>query len=442
MTQAEIIRHPDQVLYDVIRHVTNDVAVPLYLIPLVEGLSEIQITAPLAQFDEAKAGTFLDSASPKSIYIGEVRIDIGNGHNIVVRRRMEGQQHDIIVLNSFANHSKTSEDFIKSGHVALRIFSSIVERLGSRGVPESTDVAATWVESHIKPIQQLEIVHHKIVEDLFVHRKRLEEDIANQRTRLEIESKSRLDSEQQRLSAEFEAKRAQLERDKQDLTTEIQTREQALEDRAKHIDDVDAKSARRKIRADLSQKFSDRAAKFELTTGTISLRTNVRVVAWIAAIFFATIEIILIFVTDFGPVDTLLRSMVQSFAGIGFAATVVFLIRWENRWFQAHADEEFYLKRLELDFDRASWLVEMSLEYAKERGTDLPPELLTKLSRGLFDHEQQQATALHPADQLASALLGSSAEAQLELANGSKLRLDRKGIRQLKKAEAAPPEAE
>jgi hypothetical protein len=39
---------------------------------------------------------------------------------------------------------------------------------------------------------------------------------------------------------------------------------------------------------------------------------------------------------------------------LAFTATAVFYLRWNNAWFQQHAQEEFRLKQLELDFDRAS----------------------------------------------------------------------------------------
>ena len=81
----------------------------------------------------------------------------------------------------------------------------------------------------------------------------------------------------------------------------------------------------------------------------------------------------------------------------------------------------------------------MSLEYAQERKADIPPELLSKLSRGLFDYHRESAPALHPADQLASALLGSASEAHVQLPNGSHINFDRKGIGQLGKQPVGSP---
>jgi hypothetical protein len=51
------------------------------------------------------------------------------------------------------------------------------------------------------------------------------------------------------------------------------------------------------------------------------------------------------------------------------------------------------------------------------------------------EREAGRLSVLHPADQLASALLGASAEAQIELPNGSSLRMDRRAIRKLRQSD-------
>jgi hypothetical protein len=117
----------------------------------------------------------------------------------------------------------------------------------------------------------------------------------------------------------------------------------------------------------------------------------------------------------------------------GLVSTAVFYIRWSNRWFEQHASEEFRLKRLSLDLDRASWLVETAMEWKDHKGTEIPNVLVERLSAGLFEPEKPKEAPLHPADQLASALLGASAEATIEVPGGSKIRLDRKGLRALQK---------
>ena len=93
----------------------------------------------------------------------------------------------------------------------------------------------------------------------------------------------------------------------------------------------------------------------------------------------------------------------QVVLGLAFGSTSVFYIRWSNRWFERHAKEEFRLKRYEIDLDRASWLVEMALEWKAEKGTEIPDSLLDKLANNLYAEDREEAVDLHPADQVASA---------------------------------------
>jgi hypothetical protein len=122
----------------------------------------------------------------------------------------------------------------------------------------------------------------------------------------------------------------------------------------------------------------------------------------------------------------------QLLLGIGFGSLVVYFIKWNNSWFQRHADEEFRLKRLEIDVDRASWIVEMALEW-KERGhSEIPLPLIEKLSANIFETGDRRPEEKSPADQLASAILGESAKLKLMTTFGE-IELDRKGIKELKK---------
>lgn len=82
-----------------------------------------------------------------------------------------------------------------------------------------------------------------------------------------------------------------------------------------------------------------------------------------------------------------------------------------NRWFEKYAKIEFFLKQLQLDFERASWVVETSLEWRKELdGSVLPEVLLNSLTKNLFSDTShgEEEQLLHPTDQVLSALLGNA----------------------------------
>lgn len=102
-----------------------------------------------------------------------------------------------------------------------------------------------------------------------------------------------------------------------------------------------------------------------------------------------------------------------------------------NTWAQQHAEEEFRLKQLEVDLDRASWVVEMAFEWDESKDNPIPQNLLDTLSANLFgDSTKSTDHSLTPGDAVARALTGlHGTSAELELPGG-KFRIDRKGMRQ------------
>jgi hypothetical protein len=114
---------------------------------------------------------------------------------------------------------------------------------------------------------------------------------------------------------------------------------------------------------------------------------------------------------------------------IMFVSTAYFFIRWNNQWFQRHANEEFRLKRMELDIDRASWFVEMAFEWKDEKGEEIPVELIERLTHGLFGDDRGDHP-VEPADSLANALIGA-ARFKVKLADGMEVEYDRKGVEKL-----------
>ncbi len=117
-----------------------------------------------------------------------------------------------------------------------------------------------------------------------------------------------------------------------------------------------------------------------------------------------------------------------------FAAAVIYYIRWNDRWFQQHADEEFRLKRLDLDIDRASWVVEMALEWKEEKGSDIPKELIDRLSRNLFTEGEVREPIRHPSEDMLSKVLGASSGLRLQIPGLGEATFNRRGLQALKQA--------
>ncbi len=116
---------------------------------------------------------------------------------------------------------------------------------------------------------------------------------------------------------------------------------------------------------------------------------------------------------------------------LGFFGLLFYFIRWQDRWAQTHAVEEFRLKHLELDGIRAGWLVEVLLEWQRETKSEVPAELIRKLGAGLFDQVGEAQIATHPVEDIVAALLGNSSSLQVDLPGG-KATFDRKTIDRVK----------
>jgi hypothetical protein len=83
-------------------------------------------------------------------------------------------------------------------------------------------------------------------------------------------------------------------------------------------------------------------------------------------------------------------------------ATLIYYLKWNDRWFREHAEGEFASKRYKSDMLRASWLAELVSERAQAKQPDLPPELLEAFTQNLFRGSTPLAEAEHPFEQLTS----------------------------------------
>ena len=254
----------------------------------------------------------------------------------------------------------------------------------------------------------------------------------------------RITESEQRLSAQFDSRKAELEKEVETRKASLDEYHKRLEARSAELDAKDSQHARRQLRKDLKEELKQRATTFSLTEGTRGLRrpVNIFTIALIAIfgigfVAFSFVAGVLAFRPDATAQEITVASLRSLAFGIGFGLTSVYYIRWQQNWFDKHAVEEFQQKRFDLDLDRASWLVETALDWRTQTDQPMPSLMMERLSEGLFAKEGKSEEVVHPSDQLASALLGASAEAELQVPGGSKLRLDRKGIKRLQDGEAS-----
>jgi hypothetical protein len=176
-----------------------------------------------------------------------------------------------------------------------------------------------------------------------------------------VEQTTALEQAKLRLADETAAERESLRKEHESRLEGLRREGESLEARRKELDDRDYMHARRGIRNDLRELIKAREQKFSLT-GTRRLRRPVHVA--MILLLAGLLVVNGIYLKEIANLDIASSSIQvllwafgkQSIAVIAFIATLLFYVRWMNRWFEQHAAAEFLLKQFELDIDRASWV--------------------------------------------------------------------------------------
>jgi hypothetical protein len=83
-------------------------------------------------------------------------------------------------------------------------------------------------------------------------------------------------------------------------------------------------------------------------------------------------------------------------ASVTLVTTFVYYLKWNDRWFREHAENEFAAKQYQADILRASWVAELVSEWQAEANSDLPAELVTAFTRNLFRETGGARESEHP----------------------------------------------
>ena len=270
---------------------------------------------------------------------------------------------------------------------------------------------------------RLEELTEKLINQNEAYRRNLDQE--------HLDHKSKLDKEHELLKAE-------LKQERDELLIEVQEQRQELEKKVKKLDDRDSKHSRRQLRNDIKEELKNRSKSFNLTQSTNLKRLPIHMlfmtlISLLLVCGVVTSRMIGIDESSGNKQDDIYISIRLAMIIISFVVTVIFYIRWNDQWAQTHANEEFRLKRLDLDIDRASWVVEMAMEWKEDKGTELPRELLERLSQNLFVDNIKSDLTKHPYEDVIKTLLNVSAEAKIPLPGGGKLKIDKKGMKTLAK---------
>ncbi|RWF50675.1 MAG: hypothetical protein EOS46_02860 [Mesorhizobium sp.] len=283
------------------------------------------------------------------------------------------------------------------------------------------------IKSHQNMLAQLQNTATRVTENIAEAHVRLENEFAKRA--------SQLDEDVQKRAAKLE-ETAEAER------KSLREREDALVVRSRDLDERDNTTARRAQHATLKSRIAERGSKFVITQETKKARLPIHLGASAAcAVILGFLVYYASAITSL-PADASVALIVAtSVKPVGLTVALLGLVawylRWMNRWFERHADTEFYLKQFELDIDRANWVVETALEWKEKQEKAIPEGLLDSISRNLFTKTERDEDAdMHPADYLASAILGRASGVTLKLP-GAEVAMTGKDIRKLQKDDAA-----
>lgn len=401
-----------------------------FKLPIASGEEFFEIKSP----DKNKTLASVFNAKEMMVeYIGASFLPQSSQQKLKIKiERKQDHLYDILKVVDIQGYG------VPSNETVVHLMCAIIQEFGKsdKGIALSflPPEYQKFYEARELTLQKMELISSNLIKNTEDYRAKKDQDY----DRKVNELNEQIGKQKKELDQDYFKKLDELAKKESDLNSRLKDKEDKLQFKLQEIDDRESKHARRQIREDLKKELQSRNSKFELTLGTRKLR---RSIFWfsIVLLFLFGSGSVFCFVETFkmlgekrSNLEMIVILVKQLLTTVAFGATAIFFIRWNNLWFQQHAQEEFRLKRLELDIDRASWVVEMALEWQELKGGQIPNELIDKLTKNLFNEDTPvQQQELHPADHLASAILGSSAEVKLKSANGSEVCIDRKGLKQL-----------
>ena len=271
----------------------------------------------------------------------------------------------------------------------------------------------------------------------------LNEDLVRQSTDFRQKLEDQYDTKVEANDKELKLKLEELGKDFSVRLADVDARDQTLQEKLAAIDDRNNTHVRREIRDRMLDDVKQRISKFGVSETTEKKRRPV-LFGIFALIFTFTVllgwtglEISAVDRQSFS-ISTAIPSIPDggldmpkadvdrtglymlwirfTFFSLGLVGTLLYYIKWQNKWAEQHSSSEFQLQQFYIDVNRANWVIESCLEWRKDTESPIPRELLASITNGLFVNNQAEPErVIHPADELASALMGSASKLNLKV---------------------------
>lgn len=425
-TQIRVERWTDRRVIEAVASVVKQAGFSLTEVKFKPAIAGSELTSPYPEFNSELASV----VTLESTIIETFHFDVGNQFHIRVERHLEPE-------------SRTN-----------RIFTYDTVQLSSKGENHSFPLYASilsYVRKEFAPLDTIAVLEHldedqqRYVEQRqsSLHRlEDLQDKFFSQLRDFTLKQTEQNQKQQEESEKRFQQRLAQLETEYVDQRRKLEEERATFEaERLKNQADLrDSTTVRRSIREDVKKILAARADGIEISTKASKRRWPVlwAYLGLIAALGGLTAFFIVRETSAAAAGTTTVSGWLlarQITFGVATAVATGYFIRWLNEWASEHTDAEFNTKKFELDFERASFVVEWALEWAKEQD-EIPQFLVERLSRGLFESHVGEVSSATAADAVASALFGNASSASLNVA-GNKLLLKRDGINRLRKKKVA-----
>lgn len=275
---------------------------------------------------------------------------------------------------------------------------------------EARDVALARLESLVA----------KYVGDLEDARKRHDADVTKK---------------QQELESTFHAKDAELDQWRRVEAEKLKSQSDKLDERAKSLNLQEPKTERRRVFDVLEKTLGDWDKSFKLSDGPATRRVSTHILIIVMTAFCAGWVVFFFSRAMATGLQTSELAFFYIRAGVLLILTVSFAtyyLRWMNAWQHKHAEEEFRLKRMQLDLKRAHWFVELAFQWKDEFKESVPAEMVDRLTRHLFEEAAAETKPKTKLDSLAASLLGVGSKLTVS-PTGPQLEIGSQGLKALAK---------
>ena len=273
------------------------------------------------------------------------------------------RKNNLLRISHTISYGSVNQKLLQTVHYVISQTEDAFKKLNASGRLEEllgTEYAAYQLKRESE-LQKLEALTERNFSNLEDIRKKYNEELIVKEREL-----------REKLGAEYEKKNKALE-----------DREREVQEKYNLIDTTESKQARRNTLRELKKEIKAREQAFTLTKDTLHKRWPVHILFSILILIFGCVlfflykdmnKFDLFFQIKFGTTSLVLSSVIYMY------------IRWNDSWFKRHAEEEFKLKQFNLDLDRASWVVELIMEFKVEEKVEIPDNLIDKLTVNLFEN--------------------------------------------------------